>query len=80
MGVPGAEDPEHIVLRSSRGFGRAHQVDTALGGVLGACDGDIPLGDLVDAVADLLAADAAALREQLLTPLRAVIADGMLIR
>ncbi len=80
MGVPGAEDPEHIVLRSSRGFGRAHQVDTALGGVLGACDGDIPLGDLVDAVADLLDADAAALRAQLLAPLRAVIADGMLIR
>ena len=80
LGQPGAEDPEHIVLRSGTGFCRAHEVDTALGGVLGACDGDLPLADLIGAVADLLEVDSAELTADLLPRLRTVIADGMLRR
>ena len=36
-GAPGAADPSHVVLRRTTGLRRAIEVDTALGGVLGAC-------------------------------------------
>ena len=52
---------EHLVFRQQRGFRRAVELDTALGGVLGACDGELPLDRLIDAVAGLLDVDAAAL-------------------
>ena len=48
--------------------------------VAGACDGDLPLGVLIDAVADLLDGDAAALRADLVPRLRPLIADGYLHR
>jgi methylase of polypeptide subunit release factors len=75
-GQPGAADPQHIVFRQQRGFRRAVQADTALAGVLGACDGDLPLGAVADAVAGLLEVDAAALRADILPRLRTLIADG----
>lgn len=78
LGRPGAADPEHLVFRRSTGFGRAVEVDTGLAAVAGACDGDLPLGVLIDAVADLLEADPAALRADLLPRLRPLIADGYL--
>ena len=80
IGRPGAADPEHLVFRRGIGFGRAVAVDTALAAVAGACDGDLPLGALIDAVADLLDADAAALRADLVPRLRPLIADGYLHR
>ena len=78
IGAPGAEHPEHVVLRRATGFGRAVEVDTALAAVAGACDGDLPLGVLLDAVAGLLAVDAAALTVDLLPRLRALIEQGFL--
>jgi hypothetical protein len=54
LGAPGAEDPTHIVMRQQRGLRRAVEVDTALGGVLGACDGDLTLREILGAVAQLL--------------------------
>lgn len=78
LGRPGAADPEHLVFRRDTGFGRAVEVDTGLAAVVGACDGDLPLGVLIDAVADLLDADPAALRADLLSRLRPLIADGYL--
>ena len=75
-GQPGAADPQHIVLRQQRGFRRAVEADTGLAGVLGACDGDLPLGAIIDALADLLAVDAAALRADLLPRFRPLVADG----
>ncbi|MFT3971127.1 MAG: methyltransferase [Micropruina sp.] len=78
LGRPGAPDPEHLVFRRQTGFGRAVEVDTAQGGVVGACDGDLPLGVLIDAVADLLDVNATALRADLLPRLRPLIADGFL--
>lgn len=77
-GRPGMADPEHVVLRSTTGFRRAIEVDTALGGVLGACDATLPLGTIIGAVATLLEVDAAALTEALLPPIREVIGHGML--
>lgn len=78
IGAPGAEDPSHVVLRSQRGFRRAVEVDTALGGVLGACDGDLALATIVDAVAGLLDVSAPHLRAEVVPRVRELVADGML--
>lgn len=75
-GQPGAADPQHIVLRQQRGFRRAVEADTALAGVLGACDGDLPLGDIVDALAGLVGVDAADLRADVLPRFRTLVTDG----
>lgn len=80
IGTPGAADPRHVVLRSALGLRRAVEVDTALGGVLGACDGDLPLGVIIDAVAGLLEVDAVALRDELLPRIRELLITGMLVR
>ena len=79
VGSPGATDPQHLVLRQPVGFGRAVEVDTALAAIVGACDGDLPLGVLVGAVAGLLDVDAEALRDEVLPPLRRLVADGYLL-
>jgi hypothetical protein len=78
IGAPGAADPEHIVLRQQAGFGRAVVADTALAAVVGACDGDLPLGMLVDAVAALLEVDGAMLASEILGQVRPLLADGLL--
>ncbi|SER76770.1 Methyltransferase small domain-containing protein [Propionibacterium cyclohexanicum] len=76
---PGAADPSHIVLRQRAGLQRAMQVDTALAGVLGACDGELTLGTILDAVARLLGEEASALRARLLPELRRALAQGYLL-
>ncbi len=77
-GPVGAEDPAAIVLRQQRGFRRARQVDTVTAAVVGACDGELPLGPLVDAVGQLLERDAASLREVYLPELAEMVAEGFL--
>lgn len=79
IGEPGAADPEHIVLRQTTGLGRAVAVDTALAAVVGACDGELPLGVLVDAVAGLLEVDADVLSADVVRRLRPLLADGLLV-
>ncbi len=79
IGRPGAADPEHLVFRQRYGFGRAVESDTALGAVLGACDGDLPAGTLIAAVAALLDADAAALTLEITPRLREMIREGYLV-
>jgi hypothetical protein len=77
-GEPGAADPESIVLRQLRGMRRARRVDTVVAGLVGACDGDLTLGQIVDALADLLGEDADALRASRAGEVRELIADGFL--
>lgn len=77
--VPGAADPSVIELRRGGGFGRVRQVDPALAGLVGACDGDLALGPLIGAVADLLEVDGEALRADLLPKVRELIDDGFLL-
>lgn len=78
LGEPGQEHPSHVVLRSSAGMRRAHEVSTLTGGVLGACDGDLPLGAIIDAVAGLLEVDAAAARAETLPLVRRLAREGLL--
>ena len=62
LGEPGAADPETIVLRQQRGMRRARQADTVEAGLVGACDGDLTVGQILDALARLLDEDPATLR------------------
>jgi hypothetical protein len=78
FGQPGAEDPERIVLRLQRGVRRARQVDTVEAGFVGACDGELPVGRLLDALARLTAADPAVLRARYLPVVRELVEEGFL--
>ena len=79
LGRPGEADPEHVVYRQRYGFGRAVETDTALGAVLGACDGELNAATLIHAVADILDADADALAADLLPRLRDLIRQDYLV-
>jgi hypothetical protein len=76
--LPGAEDPTVIELRQGGGFGRALGVDPGLAALVGACDGDLAAGVLIDAIAQLLGADAAALRADLIPRVRELAFTGFL--
>lgn len=79
IGEPGAADPRHIVLRQQFGLARAFEVDTATAAVIGASDGELPCGALIDAVAGLLQLDPVALAGELLPKLRNAVAEGYLV-
>ena len=58
VGAVGAEDPSTIVLRQQRGLRRARQADTVVAALVGACDGELSVGQILDALAQLLGHDA----------------------
>ncbi len=78
VGPPGFEDPDKVTLHQLRGLHRERRVDTATAALVGACDGDVPLGVLLDAVAQVLDEPAAELRARLLPVVRELISDGFL--
>lgn len=78
VGMPGAEDPEHVVLRSARGMRRATEVDTVGAGFAGVCDGTLPAGRIVDAIAQLLGEDPVVLRDRTPAAIRLLVGQGFL--
>jgi hypothetical protein len=76
---PGAEDPSVILLRQGGGAGRVVQASTALAGLVGASSGELSVGQLIGALAVLLERPEAELIAELLPPVRALIADGLLL-
>ncbi len=79
QGAPGLADPQHLVFRQQRGFRRAVQLDTAMAGVLGACDGELRLDQIVTSVARLLEIDPATLAAQMVPQVRTLVRDGLLL-
>lgn len=77
-GAPGAADPEEIVLRQQRLVRRARQVDTVEAALVGACDGDLTVGQILDALAELLEREPGDLRETYLPVVRGLVAEGYL--
>ena len=75
---PGATGPEVILLRQGGGFGRTVSVGTALAGLVGACDGELTVGQLVGAVGAVLELPVAELRAELVPALRGLVRDGLL--
>jgi hypothetical protein len=79
VGAPGAEDPEAIVLRQQTGLRRARRVDTVEAALVGACDGDLTVGQILDALATLLQRDAEELRASYLPVVRELVTEGYLV-
>jgi hypothetical protein len=77
-GDPGAEDPETIVLRQRRGLCRARTVDTVEAAVAGASDGELSVGQILDALALLLDRDRGELATTYLPTVRSLVRDGFL--
>ncbi|MDR2975222.1 MAG: methyltransferase [Propionibacteriaceae bacterium] len=77
-GEPGASQPTHVVLRRSDGLGRAIEVDAALGGVLGACDGDLTLRMIISAVAQIMRAPLTEFEQSTVRRVRQLIAQTWL--
>lgn len=78
VGLPGAEDPEHVVLRQHRGMRRATKVDTVGAGFAGVCDGTLSAGRILDAIAQLMGEDAIRLRDQTPAQIRLLVEQGFL--
>ncbi|SDM71132.1 Methyltransferase small domain-containing protein [Cryobacterium flavum] len=75
---PGQQDPTLMTLHQGSGFGRSLPLDTALAGLVGACDGELAVGAIIGALAQLLDADEPALTAELLPKVRALLVDGFL--
>ncbi len=78
VGLPGAEDPEHVVLRQNRGMRRATKVDTVGAGFAGVCDGTLPAGRILDAIAQLVGEDPVLLRDRTPEAIRMLVEQGFL--
>ena len=78
-GAAGADDPESIVVRLQHGVRRTRQVDTVEAGLVGASDGDLTSGQILDALASLLDRDAGELRQRYAPVVRELVEDGFLV-
>lgn len=75
---PGNDDPTVITLRQGGGFGRTVDAGTALTALVGASDGELSVGAIVGALAQLLEAPEADLRAELLPQVRDLVVGGIL--
>lgn len=78
IGMPGAEDPEYVVLRQHRGMRRATTVDTVGAGFAGVSDGSLSAGRILDAIGQLLETDPVELRSRTPESIRLLIEQGFL--
>ncbi|MFV0128577.1 methyltransferase [Streptomyces sp. HMX112] len=78
VGLPGAEDPEHVLLRQNRGMRRATKVDAVAAGFAGVCDGTLPAGRILDAIAQLMGEDPVLLRDRTPQAIRLLVQEGFL--
>lgn len=76
--TPGAFDPQVVLLRQGGGFGRAVQAGTALAGFVGACDGELSVGQIVGALGALLEVGTADVASDVLPSVRGLVRDGLL--
>lgn len=77
---PGDEHPTVIDIRQGGGFGRTIPAGTALAAVVGVCDGDLTLGAICGAIAQLLEVDAVELQAEVLPSVRELVFVGVLAR
>jgi hypothetical protein len=76
--VPGATDPRLVLLRQGDGFRRVVRAGTGLAALVGACDGELSVGALIDAIAQLTGVAAVDLRAELMPQVRDLVRDGLL--
>jgi len=78
LGAPGAADPHTVVLRQQLGLRRARKADIVEAALVGACDGELTVGQILDALAQLLDADQAETRKTYAPAVRELIAENFL--
>ena len=66
------------MLHQGGGVGRQIRVDTALAGLVGACDGELAIGQIIGALSVLLDADKGELERELLPRVRDLYWQGFL--
>ena len=76
--APGEDAPHRIRLQTDRPVARVVQADTLLAAAVGACDGELTLGQIADALAQILEVDAEACAEALIAGVRELVWFGML--
>lgn len=76
--VPGTPDPNVMIMHQGSGLGRSIMVGTAVSAIVGACDGELEVGQISAAVAMLTDREISDVRAEVDTPLRALIRAGML--
>ena len=79
--IPGAAEPTVILLRQGGGLGRTPQASTAVAALAGVADGELSVGQVASAVAalsELNAADALALRAEMVEATRHLLTTGFL--
>ena len=76
--APGQAEPFMLKLAQIGGFAVEVQVTGSVAGVVGACDGELPLGSLCDAVAQLLGDPADEVQAEVLPAVRELIGLGIL--
>ena len=76
---PGEADPSVLVLRQGGGFRREVRVGTELAAIVGACDGELSLGAIVRAVAELLDLELEELERTTVAEVRELLVDGFLL-
>lgn len=77
--TPGAADPQLVRLSQGGGLARKVVLTTAQSAVVGACDGELPVGAIIAAVAQLLEVPAADVAGEVLGLLRTLTEDGLLL-
>lgn len=77
--LPGNDDPSVIELRQGGGFARTVNVDPALAAFVGACDGELTVGQIAAALADLFEVPYADLWADLEPRIRSLVFDGFLV-
>jgi hypothetical protein len=68
-----------VLLRQGGGFGRVVQAGTALAGLVGACDGELSVGQLLGGLAAVLEVPVDDLRVELVPQLRELVANGFVV-
>lgn len=77
--APGQPEPFMLKLAQVAGFAVEVQVTSAVAGVVGACDGELTLGALCDAVAQLLGEPVEDVRTEVLPAVRELVGLGILV-
>lgn len=75
---PGEAEPAAILIRQGGGFGRAISVSSEVAGFVGACDGDLTVGQILGGIAVLLDVDPQRLADAVLPVIRDLVLDGIL--
>ncbi|WP_229715093.1 DUF7059 domain-containing protein [Subtercola lobariae] len=76
---PGQENPTVMSLRQGSGFARTVSLGTALAALVGACDGELSIGQICGAIAHLLDVNELELLVEVLPSVRELIIDGFLL-